>query len=171
MQGSIPIFNYLIIDQAVCKTFLATSGLLTMTKVPFHNSVNVNLIAPSICHYGQHRIQPLRLGTKGFSMDSFICYHLFNKSHLNISQGSLQSFRTQKALQNLYLKFNLIQSQNKAFYRKIQLCPLYFKWHLENLCSPYLGCAMTVTLHRVSKCHRLTVLRRRQIQLTLRNFF
>ena len=46
-------------------------------------------------HYGQTRIQRMRLGTKGFLIDSFLCKRD-------------KSYRTQKALQNHNLNFNSI---------------------------------------------------------------
>ena len=76
-----------------------------MVVLPLHED-NLNFyIKPT--HYGQNRFKPLRFGTKGFSIDSFICYQdktFFYKINLNIYQASA----LKKALQNINFNFILI---------------------------------------------------------------
>ena len=61
-------------------------------------------------HYGQTRIQPMRLDTKGFLIDSFLCkqdkiffFFFFMKKTFKYLARVLQSNSTQQALQNLIL--------------------------------------------------------------------
>ena len=59
-------------------------------------------------HYGQTRIQPMRLDTKGFLIDSFLCKQdkTFLEKTFKYFAKVLQSKSTQQALQNLYFDFN-----------------------------------------------------------------
>ena len=59
-------------------------------------------------HYGQTRIQPMRLGTKGFLIDSFLCKQdkTFLEKTFKYFAKVLQSKSTQQALQNLNFDFN-----------------------------------------------------------------